>query len=89
MPEVTKNPDRAEKAAGRTRCWFTRLPNRRVYMSEQVDGTFYFRFKRYDPNRSGRKRDRIIETKIAFSDEALGAMAMLYIERGKSYVRFE
>lgn len=69
------------------RGWFIRLHNRRILMHQSEGGDFLFRFRYYDPNAQGRFRDRIRETKIALSDEAMGAMASLYMERGKSFMK--
>ena len=67
--------------------WFIRLKNRRVSMVQSPNGDFHFHFKIYDPSVEGRRREKVRVTKIALSDEAMGAMASLYLERGKSIVK--
>ena len=57
---------------------FIRLKNRRVCLRRQPDGTLLYVFKRYDPDKQGRKRERVIVTPLALSDEAFMAMAQLY-----------
>lgn len=76
--------EQTEKITG----WFLRLKNRRVSMVQSPNGDFHFYFKIYDPSIKGRRRrEKIRTTKVALSDEAMGAMAQLYTERGKAVVK--
>ena len=75
--------EQTEKITG----WFIRLKNRRVSMVQSPNGNFHFHFKIYDHSVEGRRREKVRTTKIVLSDEAMGAMAQLYIERGKAIVK--